>query len=379
MAIEGLDAALAIETAGFVPQVAVPESVEPEAAATLEAALAEAGATPAPGTEAGSERLRDAVTLDLWVAEGSRAMAPVLHVGGPYDVSGAQTPDDPLILHKLTIEDMDRASGTGRNGDSTGEDEDGDYGPPIIVHGPPTYQWNYWDDHPFEPEDNDINPDGWGPDGRADPADPTPDPYADRVIIDPSVPAEFHDRAVAVDQKLTAEMREFGAIINALANNQLYQFGDKTFTGAELKEAFSHLSFRITFNDYYGPGGMGKNENGTVSNNLGYLEGMLAQNHPWGDWGTNWLILHELSHMLGFVGDFERTRWGQFWNSTSDHSLENWQRSQFFRDVEDMTSQVAYYLGGQWNTPTGPYAPLLLPPPGDGGDGGGEAGGSVPE
>jgi hypothetical protein len=46
-------------------------------------------------------------------------MTPVLHVGGPYDVSGAQTPDDPLILQKLTIEDMDRASGTGRYGDST--------------------------------------------------------------------------------------------------------------------------------------------------------------------------------------------------------------------------------------------------------------------
>jgi hypothetical protein len=71
MAIEGLDAALAIETAGFVPQVAVPESLEAEAAATLEAALAEAGATLSPGTEAGSERVRDEVTLDLWVAEGS--------------------------------------------------------------------------------------------------------------------------------------------------------------------------------------------------------------------------------------------------------------------------------------------------------------------
>jgi len=121
MAIEGLDAALAIETAGFVPEVAVPESLEPEAAATLEAALAEAGAPPSPGTEASSERLRDEVTLDLWVAEGSRAMAPVLHVGGPYDVSGAQTPDDPLILHKLTIEDMTRAASTGRYGDSTEE------------------------------------------------------------------------------------------------------------------------------------------------------------------------------------------------------------------------------------------------------------------
>lgn len=368
MAIEGMDSAMPIETAGFVPQVGIAEAAE--AGPTLDAALAQAQRT-----------AREAMAApDLWVEDPAgpyRPHAGVSHanpVAGMFlDSPAPSAADDPLILHKLTIDDMTWASAGGRNGDSTEDDPTEDDGPPIIVVGPPPYDWSYWDEHPFEPEDNDSNPDGWGNGGGGgggDPQDPSSDPYADRVVIDPSVPPEYHDRAVAVDQKLTAEMREFGAKINSLADNQLYNFEGKTFTGAELKEVFSHLSFNITFGRDYGPGGMGANDNGVVSNNLGYLEGLLAQNHDWGDWGTNWLILHEISHLLGFERDFEHEKWLQYLATDPTPTTAEWQGTQYFRDVEDLTNQVAYFLGELFGTPIGPYEPIPIPPPGGGGPGG---------
>jgi len=124
MAIEGLDTTILIETAGFVPQAGMSATPEAEAGPTLEAALAAAGAPPdgdrpVPNTAREAGLIRDDVTLDLWVAEGSRAAPPLLHIGSPFPISGAPPANDPLILNKLTIDDMDRASSTGRYGDST--------------------------------------------------------------------------------------------------------------------------------------------------------------------------------------------------------------------------------------------------------------------
>lgn len=88
MAVEGLDATILIETAGFVPQAGVSETPAADAGPTLEAALAAAGATDGdrsvPNTAREAGLIRDDVTLDLWVAEGSRAAPPLLHIGGPF-------------------------------------------------------------------------------------------------------------------------------------------------------------------------------------------------------------------------------------------------------------------------------------------------------
>jgi hypothetical protein len=108
MAIEGFDAALPIETAGFVPQVGITEA--PAAEPTLDAALAQA------------QRIarEDMAAPDLWVEDPAGPYRP--HAGASHanPVAGmVPSADDPLILHKLTIDDMTRASSTGRYGDST--------------------------------------------------------------------------------------------------------------------------------------------------------------------------------------------------------------------------------------------------------------------
>jgi hypothetical protein len=104
MAIEGFDAALPIESAGFVPQVGIAEA--PAAGPTLDAALAAS---------------REAAAPDLWVEDPAGPYRPHARIGHADPLAGmfAGSADDPLILHKLTIDDMDRASGTGRYGDST--------------------------------------------------------------------------------------------------------------------------------------------------------------------------------------------------------------------------------------------------------------------
>jgi hypothetical protein len=131
MAIEGLDAGLAIESTSFVPQVGLPET---EAGPTLDAALAAAAqraVVPQPGADEGDAR--ELAAPDLWVSArpgyrpeiqlaqldpvaGAFTGSPVVDAGAEGEAD-APAPD-PLLLHKLTIDDL-RASGTGRYGDST--------------------------------------------------------------------------------------------------------------------------------------------------------------------------------------------------------------------------------------------------------------------
>lgn len=126
MAVEGFDAALPIETAGFVPQVGLSEA--PDAAGpTLDAALAQAerpggGGNPAGANGIDHDARREAAAPDLWVEDPAgpyRPPAQVAHVNPLAEMFAGNAPaDDPLILHKLTIDDMTRAS-AGRYGDST--------------------------------------------------------------------------------------------------------------------------------------------------------------------------------------------------------------------------------------------------------------------
>src|SRR3954469_947252 len=125
MAIEGLDAGALIESAGFVPHTVISETPGP----TLDAALAQAGQAaqaedPAPIDR---EARPEAAAPDLWVtdAAGYRPDLPVIHPGPLAGMlmaaadAAADAANDPLILHKLTIDDLTRANGTGRYGDST--------------------------------------------------------------------------------------------------------------------------------------------------------------------------------------------------------------------------------------------------------------------
>lgn len=393
MAFECFDVAILVEDVKFLPATEAVEILELNTEPTLDVALRQVN-RPETGHAPNRDILLDpdATVLDLWINDATGSGYRQLRIGGPGAVVGALLndsgvnplepsgpEDNALILRDLSSAEKKLvAAGLGTTDEYWG-DEEGEYEEEIVVTGPEDDYWSPFDDNPVDQPDNDGNPDGdWSGQGGPDESDPSPNPYLTRVTIDESVPPEARERAEQVREKLAAELRDVGEKINSLNDNQIYRYGGREVTGAELKAEFAKIGFNITWDRDYGPQGAGANDNGIVSANLNWLEGKLAENHPWGDWGTNWLILHELAHLLGVVEQFERDMWQAYLDSLDPGEApnrEDWQSTEWFRDHEALTNWFAYLLGLELGLPTGPYPPTGYDPS-LGGSGGTPTGGS---
>jgi hypothetical protein len=351
-----------------------------------------APATARPAEPLDREMMREAMGRDLWNREiGGIALLEPVGING----NGAAA-DNILLLDLSSTEEKLLAGGFAStngwdwdwNWDYWG-DEEAEFDGITVVGPPPTdgdqgdNGWFPWGDEPPDAgDDNQSSPDGGGGDGQGGPGEP--DPYRDRITIYESVPPELQERAEMVRDKLAAELRGVGNKIDALPDNAVFRYGNREVTGAEMKEEFAKIGFNITFGVNYGPGGLGANNDGITSANLVFLEGMVANMHPWGNWGPNWLILHELSHLLGVVEQFIDDMWRAYLDSLAPEqrpSRDHWQGTQFFRDGEALTNQFMWMFGQLLGLPTGPRPPVGYDPGqasydngSSGGDDGGDGG-----
>jgi len=218
----------------------------------------------------------------------------------------------------------------------------GGAGSDISVTGP-----GWWD--PTLP--NDPNPDGpYGGGGGHGGGDPpqTNDPYEDRVTIDPSVPADQMVRAHQIEVQMQAQMKDIGDKIHSLPDNALITIGNTTYTGAEIKSNWEHLSFNITWGRDFGPVGSAANTNGVVSLNLDAAEIFVTRYGSSVFWGADDLFLHELAHLFPSDVQFQNDEWISYLNSGGDpNDSSAWQHSSYFQDGERYTNSWAQAIGGR--------------------------------
>lgn len=221
MAIEGLDAGLPIENAGFRPQAGIPETPEANAGPTLDDALrqvarAEGPAAFGPDTLLDREAMRQAAAPDLWIEDTTLTAYRALNTGGAGALAAAlaersqavsidpnASGDSGYIIRELSIKELKLlAGGWGTTG--------------VTVVGPDPY----WD--PTLP--NDPNPDGGyggnGGSGRGG----QPEPVANDTPCVEAAPAgvplqEINNKALAASNAIAAlndETYEYAVIIWAL-------------------------------------------------------------------------------------------------------------------------------------------------------------------
>lgn len=306
MSFDGFDAAVLIETISVLPFLA-PE--EPTDSPTLQDALAANRDTPAPNFSLPDGSGAEPAPGDI----GVTALRPL-------------KPDEMLLL-------------AGGNGSEISV-----WGP-----GPEPDPWDWWDD---DDPTYDYDPGYWGNGGGSGDTPPANDPFEDRVTIDPSVPADQMDRAHQIEAQLQAQMKEMDDKIQSLPDNALITIGNTTYTGAEIKANWEHLSFSITWGRDYGPLGSASNVNGIVGLNLGDAEIFIGRYGSSTLWGSDDLFLHELALLFPADLQFQNSEWIAYLNNGGDpNDRAAWQHSSYFQDGERYTNSWASAIGGRIGVP----------------------------
>lgn len=185
--------------------------------------------------------------------------------------------------------------------------------------------------------------------GMGGPALPPPgeDDIAQRVTIDPSVPADQRERAEQVEQELEQKMREIDQKIQALDDNEIVTIDGKNYTGAEIKALWSQMTYVITLGQDFGPLGGAQNNNGEVRANLSTLEVILPRTNSPFLYGVDDMFLHELAHLLPADIDNYAAQWRAYRDSGGSLTIPAWQASPNFQAAERYTHRWASAIGAR--------------------------------
>ncbi len=307
MSIEGLDAALPIETTPLLPLAGVAEAGRADSGPTLDDALkrgAQAGDAAAPAAHAPLDReaMREATALDLWI-EGATGTAFRSSIGGAGAFIGDSNAisidpdtagDGGFILRELSLAEKKLVAG----GLGTTDPAD----PPIVVTAHPPPPPHYWDDHPFDPEDNDSDPDG-GWTGQGGPEEPAPQDSDEHEIRMNEITRSLTPEEQAAIGKLRAAIARMDNLLASLPSTATFTMKDGTVvTIAQLRAAWAATDFRIVDNNVPFnngstalPGVGAADFNGgdpILSIKIGDLIGWMATNAS-----ANLYILHDLAHV----------------------------------------------------------------------------------
>ena len=352
MTFEGLDAAFPIEF-GLLPQA---RAMAPaDGTTTLEAALRAAGLAEtmmAEGDMVDRRAAREPLTvLDLPVDARSGGPSTAFDPWGGAAVGKAG--DEPRAGPDPTIMTPGGTPPPGGYVDSNGN---GQYDPGeeqvIVVNGRRPNEVDEgggsedggW---PWEPNPGNDAGGGTPGDGGVGGAPPPGDEdgIAQKVTLDPSIPADQRERAEEAERKLEEEMRKIDQLIQALDDNEVVTVGDKSYTGAEIKALWATMTYIITWSADFGPLGTAINNNGQVSVNLDVLEIILTRNGQIDMWGADDMLFHELAHLLPADRANYQTQWQAYLNSGGNPSVNHWQYSSYFQAAEAYTNAWKVVIG----------------------------------
>jgi hypothetical protein len=240
----------------------------------------------------------------------------------------------------------------------------GGNGSEFTVMGPDPWD-DPWDDPWYPGLPNDPGDGGGGGGGGGEtPGDgsegenPTV-PFDDRVTIDPSVPPDQLERAHQAELQLQAQMSDLDAKIQSLPDNALVTIGDKSYTGAEIKDLWADLSVVITWQDNFGPVGSAMNFDGMIRINLSDLEIRLSNYGSATEWGVDDFLIHELSHVLPADREYLESQWASYLASGGIADRNSWQQSSYFQNTESYAHSWGRAIGATIGLPG--YNPQLPP------------------